>query len=376
LFFLAGEASGDFQAAALLSALRRQRPATTCAAVGGPKLKAAGARIFIDSSEWGSIGPLSALPAIPSFYLALRRLVARIEKLQPRLLIAVDFGAFNLRVLRRLRACGYRGSMLYYFPPGAWLDDARQAHAVAATATAVTPFAHQRDFFHSLGLHAEYFGHPLASLVPANGAQPGASDAPRIVIAPGSRRDEVARHLAVLAQASRELERSHGARFTIVAASVKRAQQICGAWDRASGARSAQVVQAPLVQTLAQAQLVWSASGTAVLETALAGVPQIAFYVVSALQFRIALRRLPERVRHSITLPNLVLGRQIVPELVQHDFTPERLVSLSRHLLSAEPARRAQRDGYRELRAALGPPDALQRIAFFVGQRLEAEAGI
>ncbi len=375
VFFLAGEASGDFLAAALLRALRELMPAIRCAAVGGEKLKTAGAQLVIDSSEWGSIGPISAIAALPSLYISWRRLAAFIEMNPPRLLIAVDFGAFNLRLLRRLRSRGYHGDILYYFPPGAWLDDSDQARAVANASLPIAPFVHQRDFYARLGLRVEYFGHPLVSLVPSRNTRQVHADAPRIVVAPGSRREEVARHLPVLAAASRALEVSANATFTIAAASQRRADQIRAGWSRLGGAAGAEIVQTPLARTFSAADIAWSASGTAVLEAALACVPQIAFYVLSAAQYRVAQRRLPESVKRTITLPNLVLGRRAVPELVQKDFTPQRLFDETRALLDDKTQRAAQLAACAELRAALGPPDALERIAQFVAERLGRAGG-
>lgn len=116
------------------------------------------------------------------------------------------------------------------------------------------------------------------------------------------------------------------------------------------------------------------ASGTAVLETALRAIPQIAFYAISHAQYRIAQRRVPQFVRGPLTLPNLVLGRTIVPELLQDDLTPGNLIDRTDELLSDDAARVAQARGYAELRAALGPPDALTQIARFVVDTMDAGA--
>src|SRR4029077_17801535 len=135
-------------------------------------LRAAGVPIVYDSSELASIGPISVIPRIPLLYGILRWLDIVMRRQPPRLVVPVDAGAFNVRLIRRMRAAGYRAPIVYYFPPGAWLDNPDQARAVAGAANALTPFAHQRDFYRGLGLPIEFFGHPLVSVIARRPAQP------------------------------------------------------------------------------------------------------------------------------------------------------------------------------------------------------------
>jgi lipid-A-disaccharide synthase len=362
VFIVAGEASGDLQASLLSRAMRAVRPGLGIAGVGGDRMRGAGVDVELDSvsAEWASMGPISAYMKIPWLLTVMLRLAERIRARAPRLLICVDFGAFNLRMLEWLRFTGYRGAALYYFPPGAWLDNAEQARKVARVADVLTPFAHQRDFYASLGLQAAFVGHPL---VEAIGPRPARArrEHPRIAVLPGSRRDEVAVMLPVLAQAADRASALLGAHFTIVAASDARARQIATLWASSGGPAGAEVVRSDATDAMRDADLAWTASGTAVLEGALCGVPQVAFYKLTDALYRIAKRRVPHIVRGPITLPNLVAGRSIVPELLQYDFTPERLLEESRTLLDDAGAA-SQATGYREVRALLGPPDALDRI--------------
>jgi len=351
--------------------VRRVRPRTTFAGSGGARLRAAGVQLACDTSEWASIGPISALAKIPALYVSMRRLERALRTRPPKLLITVDFGAFHLRLLQRLRRAGYGGQALYYFPPGAWLDSALQARAVAAVATALTPFEHQHGFYGRLGLQAFYFGHPLVSVIPQRPARDVAAS-PCIAILPGSRAEEVARHVPVLARAASALSAS-SARFEIVAASGSRSGEIGALWRR-HGGPPANISRAHSQAVFDRADLAWVASGTAVLEAALRGIPQVTFYRVSGLQYRIAKRRVPKLVAGPITLPNLVLGRRAVPELLQDGFTPRALIEGSIHLLRGGRERNASLHAYRDLRRALGPPDALGRIAAFVASQL-ANAG-
>jgi lipid-A-disaccharide synthase len=363
VFIVAGEASGDLQASLLSRAMRALRPGLSIAGVGGDRMRGAGVDVELDSvsAEWASIGPISAYLKIPWLLTVMLRLAERIRRCRPQLLICVDFGAFNLRMLEWLRFTGYRGAALYYFPPGAWLDNAAQARKVARVANVLTPFAHQRDFYASLGLHAAFVGHPLVEAIVPRPARPRRKQ-PQIAVLPGSRRDEVAVMLPVLAQAADRACALLGARFKIVAASGARAEQIAALWETSGGPAGAEIVRLDATDAMRDADLAWTASGTAVLEGALCGVPQVAFYKLTDALYRIALRRVPHIVRGPITLPNLVVGRSVVPELLQYDFTPERLVEESRKLLDDAGAA-AQASGYQEVRALLGPSDSLDRIA-------------
>jgi lipid-A-disaccharide synthase len=248
---------------------------------------------------------------------------------------------------------------LYLLPPGAWIDSPKVARLVARRAVALTAFAHQRDFYRSLGLEIAYFGHPLVSLVAPREPRPLApADAGTIALLPGSRRGEIERHMPALIAAARAVrERRPNARFIVSAADgeadalVRRALGVAplGGVEIVRGARPA----------LDAADAAWIASGTAVLEAALREVPCVALYIITEAQVPIAKRMW--RLKYA-TLPNILLDREAVPELLQHDATPDRLARALEALL-ADPE--SQLRDMRTLRAQLGLPDALARCAAF-----------
>jgi lipid-A-disaccharide synthase len=366
VFLCAGESSGDLQASLLAGELLQRDPTLAVLAVGGDKLRAAGARVVIDSvaDGWASMGHLRAYVKIPWLLAVLLALAERIMRERPRLLVCVDFGAFNLRLLEWLRFRGYRGAALYYFPPGVWIDSESQARKVARVARALTPFAHQADFYRRLGLPIDFFGHPLAGrIVSRTPRAPGKP--PQIAVMPGSRDEELFYHLPVLTAAAMRLTRDRGARFLVIAASPEREAQLKAAWPEECGGADA-VVGTPLVDAVAETDVAWVASGTAVMETALRGVPQIAYYKISDAQYAIVERRLPHIARGPITLPNLVTGRAVVPELLQHAFEPDSLIARTAGLLDDASIRGSQLKGIATFREMLGPPDALERIGAHV----------
>src|SRR5262249_32038232 len=145
-------------------------------------------------------------------------------------------------------------------------------------------------------------------------------------------------HLPALAEAAKRVISDRPARFVVVAASDHLAQEFAREWPEECGGAGA-IVRGDASGVVVGADLAWTASGTAVLETALRGVPQIAFYRISESQYRVAQRVIPKIVRGPITLPNLVTGAQIVPELLQDKLTPDALTALTMELLDVPAAR-------------------------------------
>ncbi len=224
---------------------------------------------------------------------------------------------------------------------------------------ALTAFAHQRDFYRSLGLPIGWVGHPLVSTIaPRPPRAPAPADGGVVALLPGSRASELDRHLARVLDAFVILRhRRPAARALISAADAAAADAI----------RRELALRSPLPITIVDAasaafaacDVAAVASGTAVLEATLTEVPTIAFYVISEAQARIA-RRIWHRPY--VTLPNLVLDEPAIPELMQEAATPMALADALDHAL-AHP--QEQLDAQRRLRAALGPPDSLDRCARF-----------
>jgi lipid-A-disaccharide synthase len=179
-----------------------------------------------------------------------------------------------------------------------------------------------------------------------------------VALLPGSRAGELRRHLPVLAAAFRALQRRRPHLRGVVAAADARAESQIAAALAGEGLRGIEIVRG-VPAALADADGAWVASGTAVLETALLGVPAVAIYVIPKILIRYGHRMIRHRF---ITLPNLVLGREIVPELLQDDATPDAL-SDALETLMVNPAK--QYADFVAMREALGPSDALERCAAY-----------
>jgi len=359
-FISTGEASGELTAVLLAREIRRIDPQATFEGIGGARMRDAGFSLWRDHRGWATLGLFHALPRIPKMIVIGLQTAWHVARGAHDIAIFVDFGAFHVRAARAARMFGYHGPILDLFPPGAWFDQPKRARAVAGAMTAVTAFEHQRDFYRGLGLPVEYFGHPLAAQYEQRVPRPAPpADGGTVALLPGSRPQELRYHLPALAAAFAKLRVTRPNLRGIMAAAdsaareaIERTLRTHGLVDRirvADGARDA----------LADADAAWVASGTAVLEATLSGVPTVAFYIVNP---RLASygRRIYRRPWY--TLPNLVLEREVVTELIQERATPEALAAAMDALLRA-PQRAVA--SYGEVRAALGGDDALARIAAF-----------
>ncbi len=333
-------------------------------------MKSDGWALWRDHTGWASMGPLAAVPRIPKLLATMWRTALHIVAKKPDLVVLVDFGAFNMRLAKSLRRrLGYGGPVMYLFPPATWLDNENVALAVSTMTVPVTAFAHQYDFYKSLRLPIMFFGHPLATQYEERAARPAPpADAGTIALLPGSRAGELRYHVPAMLGALRILRESRPKLRAVFGAADRHGRRTIERAIKRAKLDGVDVANGT-VEALSDADAAFVKSGTAVLETVLSGVPAVAIYIIR-----------PELVKHArriysgkfITLPNLVLDRELVPELLQDDATPERLAAEMDDILHDPSKQYAQ---FAEVREKLGPPNALDACAKFavalakVGQR-------
>ena len=368
LLLSAGEASGDLYAARLASALR-QRLDVAIFGMGGPQMRAAGVEIITDYSEVSVVGITEVLKRLPSLVRAMRHLVDEAERRKPPLAILTDFPGFHLRLARKLRPMGIRN--VYYICPQFWAWRPWRVNLVRrrfAEALCIFPF--EEKFYADAGVPVKFIGHPLVGNVKPTLTRElfckkhGLDQGARIItILPGSRRGEIAHHLPVLVEAVGEIRQRLPGPVEIVIAvapgldTPRLEAKFPAGWQ-------VRFVQNDTYSALAAADLAIVSSGTATVETALLGKPMIVVYRLSPLT---ALLAKPLVRTKFFSMVNLIAGRAVVPELIQHDFTPQRVAAEAEILLSAtEPgqARVAEMTrGLLEVQKFLGPPGAVERAA-------------
>jgi len=367
-FFSTGEASGESSALLLAAAIRDADPAAQFEGIGSKAMRDAGFTMWRDHTGWASMGPLAAIPRIPKLLATMWRTAFHVIATKPDLVVLVDFGVFNLRLAMTLRRLHYAGPVLDVFPPGTWLDNPKKARTVASVAVPMTAFAHQASFYRSLGLPVVYFGHPLAGRYSRRAArQAPPAGGGTVAILPGSRSGELRYHLPALARAFALLKRRRPLLRGVFGAADDRAAARIEQTIRRYDLTGTSVVHGTMA-AIADADAAWVASGTAVLETVLCGVPAVAFYIITPVLVKHGRTMIKHRF---ITLPNLVLQREVVPELLQEEATPERLADAMDAALR-DPGR--QYGQFDELQRALGPPDALERCARFAVALAQSQA--
>lgn len=361
-FFLAGERSGDQHAARLLAALCRRQPTVRVRAWGGAALADAGAEIVRDYATFSVMGFVEVAGALLKFRRLLREVETELTTNRPDAVVLVDFAGFNLRVARIAKRLGIR--VYWYISPKLWAWGAGRVKTIAETVDQmllILPF--EADFYAARGFtRTAYVGNPVADAVAA--FQPDldfrrrhdlSGDHPLIAVLPGSRRQEVEEMLYVMAAIVHAVP-DHD--FIVAGVSNLDRALYAPYEGRAPNLRFIWDDTYPL---LASARAALVTSGTATLETGLFGVPQVVCYATSGISYWLA--RMLIQVKF-ISLVNLIVGRQIVPELIQRNFNAPNLLDELRAILpEVAPARQAQLQGYAELKAKIGQPGAPDRAA-------------
>ena len=368
LLLSAGEASGDMYAARLATALK-QRLDVSIFGMGGPQMRAAGVEIITDYSEVSVVGITEVLKRLPSLFRAMRHLVDEAERRRPPLAILTDFPGFHLRLARKLRPKGIRN--VYYICPQFWAWRPWRVNLVRrrfAQALCIFPF--EEKFYADAGVPVKFIGHPLVGNVNATltrelfckkyGLEQGSTI---ITILPGSRRGEIAHHVPVLVEALAEIRKQLPAPPQIVVA-VAPGLDIPRLEARFPSDMRVRFLKDETYNALAAADLAIVSSGTATVETALLGKPMIVVYRLSPLTAKLA--RPLVRTKF-FGMVNLIAGREVAPELIQHNFTPQRVAAEAELLLSASPEGKNRVEkmarGLEEVRRLLGPPGAVERAA-------------
>jgi len=364
IMLVVGEASGDMHAASLVKALLKRDPNLRFFGVAGDQLQGTTFETLFTVAELTGMGLLELAGNIKNIVAAYRLLRRSLRTRRPNLLILIDFPEFNLRLAKLAKRLGV--PVLYYVSPQVWAwrrGRIRQIGQVVDKMAVVFPF--EVDFYERHQLPVEFVGHPLLDVVQVTQERDSTlreigldKEKPVIALLPGSRRKEIAYHLPVMVAAASELKRLEQAQFFCVRASTLDREELQKELDRAGF--TIPIVEAGRYNAVNAADLVWAASGTATLETALLEKPTIVVYRVSWLTYWLA--RSLVKIKY-IGIANIIAGKAIVPELVQSDLSPERLVHESQTILNQHDARRTMITNLKKLREQLGSPGAANRVA-------------
>jgi lipid-A-disaccharide synthase len=365
ILIVAGEASADLHAARALIELRKLRPGLRAFGVGGPALRAAGLEALYPAEEICVMGLVEVLPRLPRILSILGGLVRAAAARRPAVALLVDLPDFNLRLAARLKKQGVK--VVYYISPTIWAwrkGRAAQIARVVDRMLCILPF--EPEAYRGTGVSARFVGHPFAErpLPGPRGAYRDAlglaRDRTTIAIVPGSRRGEVARLLPPMLDAAERLRANHpDAQFVLpVAPTLDRA--LLAPYLAAHPSLEVRLVDGRTEEAVGASDAALVKSGTSTLEAGLMHRPMVVAYRLSWLSYLFA--RLLVKLTH-FSLVNLLVGREVVPELLQGEATGEKMAAALERVLVEGPARQAQLDGLLEVRATLGEPGAPERVA-------------
>jgi lipid-A-disaccharide synthase len=360
---IAGEASGDIHGAHLVKAMRALNPDLDFFGIGGNALRNVGVRLMVDNSQIAVVGISEAILKFKIILSTLRIVKKSLRRIRPALLIVIDFPDFNLHVATVAKKLGI--PVMYYISPQVWAwrtGRVKKIKNVVDHMVVIFPF--EVAFYEKWHVPVTFVGHPLLDSITSGTSgekkEHFRGDSLMIGLLPGSRNGEVARLLPTMVQAADILlEQLPGIRFAIpVASSVDRT--LVEAIVEGGTAARPLILRDGLRDVLDEAALVITASGTVTLEAAIAGTPMIIVYKVSPLSYWLGKRLI--RVRH-IGMANLVAKRPIVPELIQHEASPERIAHQALQMVRDEKGLAEIRHELHHVAQSLGTSGASERAA-------------
>jgi lipid-A-disaccharide synthase len=359
-----GEPSGDVYAGALARELLELDPSAVITGFGSERLRSAGASLVADFQGLSVTGLLEVARLLPRTYAVYRRLLAHAAETRPDVFVAVDFPDFNFRLAHAMRRLGV--PVVYYISPQLWAwrpGRMKTMQRIADHVLVIFPF--EEEIYRRAGVAVEWVGHPLLDV--ADSPEPRGTfltrlglDLARPVVAllPGSRINEVRAILPGLLEAARIIHDRLPATQFVLARTPHLSDELFAGID--TGGPAIAMIENATDDVLGAADVALLASGTVTVQAALRECPMVVVYRLSPLTYRLG--RPFVRV-DTFAMVNLVAGHQVVPELMQDDFTPDAVARHALALLQDPRMADAMRAELRTVKARLGTPGASRRAA-------------
>jgi len=349
IYLIAGEASGDQLGSALMAAIHDKRPETQFFGVGGDRMATQGFQSLFPMSDISLMGIFEILPHILKIKKRINQTVKDVLLHQPDVLVTIDSPGFCHRVIQKLKAKGFEAPTIHYVAPTVWAWKPKRAEKLAKLVDhlmVLLPF--EPPYFERHGLPTTFVGHPVVHMGLDQGRAGQfhkhhhiAANQKVILLMPGSRKGELKRHLPIFLEAARRLKRAHMDVSFVIPTLPDLVEELRtkvpgdmilltdGAQKKDAYAAASQSSGLALV-----------CSGTASVELAAAGVPQIVGYSMNGLTYKMLKRVIKTKYA---SLVNIIQDAEVVPELIQADFTPAKLSAAAEELLSDSLYRDAQK---------------------------------
>ena len=362
IYIIAGEASGDLHGSNLIKALKaiaaQDGEELVIRAWGGDRMSAAGAEVVKHYRELAFMGFTQVILNLRTILRNMSWCKADIEAFKPDAVILIDYPGFNLRIAEHVRKLGGI-KIIYYISPQVWAWKKGRVHAIKRDVDrmfVILPF--EQQWYANYGMDVDFVGHPLLDAIQQEGtrtleALPGADARPVVAMLPGSRQQEVASMLPIMLKAA---ERFPDHRF-VIAAAPSLPEEF---YRSIIGSAPVPLVFGRTYDVLRTAKAALVTSGTATLETALFGVPEVVCYNGGAINVWLARRLIKIEF---ISLVNLIMEREVVRELIQQELTPKNLAEELGRLLNDVGYRSRVEQDLNTLRVKLGGPGASAKAA-------------
>src|SRR5947199_3408645 len=396
LMIVAGERSGDVYGARLATALEQRLPEIEIFGCGGEAMRHAGVETPVDARQFAMVGITEVVSGLPRAYRSFHELLDETDRRRPRLAVLIDSPSLNIRLAKQLKRRGI--TVVYFVSPQIWAWKRwRLGQLKARIDKMLCIFDFEQEIYRRAGIPVEYVGHPLVDTVEASltreafFAQAGLDpNTPTVALLPGSREIEVSLILPTQLRAAELLARARPVQFVIAVAPAldgsRFDRELRQSWQ-GHGRRSPvdselknselpnyaegvtiRTVAGATYDALRYADVAVVASGTATVEAALLERPMVVVYRVAPLTGFFA--RFMVSVPH-YSMVNLLAGKAVVPELIQSDFTAQKVATQVGSLLDRPEAREAMTHELRALKSHLGPGGAIERAADAVVRLLE-----
>lgn len=345
-YIIAGEASGDLHGSNLIKELRKEDPQAQVRCWGGDLMEAAGGQVVKHYRELAFMGFAEVVKNLPTILRNMKFCKEDVLRYQPDVLVLVDYPGFNLRIAKWAKAQGLK--VVYYISPTVWAwkeNRIKLIREVVDKMLVILPF--EAPFYDRWNYKVEYVGHPLVQVVSEflhTHPRPAQPEKKLIALLPGSRVQEITKKLPLMLEATKSFPDYQFVVAKAPSLDDSLYQSLMQGYPNVSSVRN----ETYALLTRSSAALV--TSGTATLETALFGVPQVVGYLASPITYSIAKRLV--KIKY-ISLVNLIMDKPVVTELIQHDLTPGNIEKELRSILENSERRARMLQDYEALRALL-----------------------
>ena len=337
IYIIAGEASGDAHGAVLMREMARLVPDLQFFGAGGPEMRLIAGDHFMDWTQEAVVGLWDVLVKYPYFRKEFYRMYREIRQLKPDSVIFVDYPGFNLRLAQYLRRNKYAGRLIYYISPQVWAwNRSRIPRMAAFLDLMICIFPFEKTLYEASGLRTEFVGHPMLEELDRHRISER-RDPKLVALLPGSRNREIRRIFPVMLEAAELLRRKDAAIHVEASAASEPGCELMRKLSCNAGLGDVPVGLKNAYELMQRAFVGMVASGTATLESSYFLLPFVLVYKVS--WFSYVPGRLLIRVNH-LGMPNILAGKEIIPEFIQRNAVPERIADVVWNLYD-NPIRRA-----------------------------------